>query len=66
MQGPKSDYQKGEDVAKTVWSPVMRSHRLSVKQLALLEPGLAETVTASLLGVMLETIEEVVRRGAPE
>ena len=66
MQGPESDYAKGEEVAKTIWSPVMRSHRLTVDQLALLEPGLAETVAASLLDVMREAMDEVVRRGVPE
>lgn len=65
MQGPESDYAKGEEVAKTIWSPVMRSHRLTVEQLALLEPGLAETVCASLLDVMREAMDEVVRRGVP-
>jgi hypothetical protein len=66
MQGPEADYAKGEAVAKTIWSPVMRSHRLTVEQLALLEPGLAETVVASLLDVMREAMDEVVRRGVPE
>jgi D-apionate oxidoisomerase len=66
MQGPESDYARGEEVAKTIWAPVMRSHRLTVEQLALLEPGLAETVCASLLDVMREAMDEVVRRGVPE
>lgn len=65
MQGPESDYAKGEEVARTIWSPVMRSHRLTVEQLALLEPGLAETVAASLLDVMREAMDEVVKRGVP-
>lgn len=66
MQGPDSDYAKGEAVAMTIWAPVMRSHRLTVDQIALLEPGLAETVVASLLDVMREAMDEVVRRGVPE
>ena len=66
MQGPEGDYARGEEVAKTIWSPVMRSHRLTVDQLALLEPGLAETVAASLLDVMREAMDEVVRRGVPQ
>jgi len=66
MQGPESDYQRGEDVAKTIWAPVMRSHRLTVEQLALLEPGLAETVVASLLDVMREAMDEVVKKGVPQ
>lgn len=66
MQGPDSDYVRGEDVAKTIWAPVMRSHRLTLEQIALLEPGLAETVCASLLDIMREAMDEVVRRGVPE
>ncbi len=63
MQGPESDYAKGEAIARTIWAPVMRSHRVTVEQLAMLEPALAETMCASLLVVMKEGLEEVVRRG---
>ena len=65
MQGPDSDYAIGEEVARTIWAPVMRSHRLSVEQMALLEPGLAETVCGSLLDVLREAMDEVVARGVP-
>ncbi|MEE3216109.1 MAG: phosphogluconate dehydrogenase C-terminal domain-containing protein, partial [Pseudomonadota bacterium] len=40
-----------------------RSHRVSVEQMALLEPGLSETVCATLLSVMREAMDEVVARG---
>jgi len=63
MQGPESDYAKGEAIARTIWAPVMRSHRVTVEQLAMLEPALAETMCASLLVVMSEGLDEVVRRG---
>jgi len=65
MQGPESAYQLGEEIAKVIWAPVMRSHRVSVEQMALLEPGLSETVCASLLVVMREAMDEVVARGVP-
>jgi len=65
MQGPESDYAKGEEVARMIWAPVMRSHRVTVEQMAILEPGLSETLCASLLDVMGEALEEVVRRGVP-
>jgi D-apionate oxidoisomerase len=65
MQGPETDYAKGEAVAKTIWAPVMRSHRLTVDQMALLEPGLAETLVGSLLDVMREAMEDVIARGVP-
>ncbi len=63
MQGPEGDYAKGEAIAKTIWAPVMRSHRVTVEQLAMLEPALAETMCASLLEVMREGVDEVAHRG---
>ena len=65
MQGPEEHYALGEEVARTIWAPVMRSHRVTVEQMALLEPGLSETVVASLLDVMREAMDEVVARGVP-
>jgi D-apionate oxidoisomerase len=65
MQGPESDYARGEAVARTIWAPVMRSHRVTVEQMAILEPGLSETLCASLLDVMREALDEVVAKGIP-
>ena len=65
MQGPDEAYALGEDIAKTLYQPVLRSHRVTVEQMALLEPGLSETVCATLLDVMREAMEEVVSRGVP-
>ncbi len=66
MQGPEEHYALGEEVAKVIWAPVMRSHRVTVEQMALLEPGLSETVCASLLVVMREAMDECVARGVPK
>ena len=65
MQGPESHYAIGEEVARAIWAPVMRSHRVTVEQMALLEPGLSETVCATLLDVMREAMDDVVARGVP-
>jgi hypothetical protein len=65
MQGPESAYALSEEIAKVIWAPVMRSHRVTVEQMALLEPGLSETVCATLLVVMKEAMDEVVARGVP-
>ncbi len=65
MQGPDTDYDLGERVGKTIFAPVVRSHRVTVEQMALLEPGLSETVCASLLDIMREAMDEVVERGVP-
>ena len=66
MQGPDEHYALGEKVGKTIFAPVARSHRVTVEQMALLEPGLSETVCASLLDIMREAMDEVVARGVPK
>jgi D-apionate oxidoisomerase len=63
MQGPEEDYALGEEIARLIYAPVMRSHRVTVEEMALLEPGLSETVCATLLDVMREAMDEVVARG---
>jgi D-apionate oxidoisomerase len=65
MQGPESAWVLGEEIAKIIWAPVMRSHRVTVEQFALLEPGLSETVCASLLVALREGLDDVVARGVP-
>ena len=65
MQGPDEAFALGEDIAKTIYQPIVRSYRVTVEQMALLEPGLSETVCATLLDVMREAMDEVVSRGVP-
>jgi hypothetical protein len=65
MQGPEEAYGLGEEIAKVIWAPVMRSHRVTVDQMAMLEPGLSETVCASLLVVMRQAMDECIARGVP-
>mgnify|MGYP006267338089 FL=1 len=65
MQGPDQAYALGESIAKLIYQPVQRSYRVTVEQMALLEPGLSETVCATLLDVMREAMDEVVARGVP-
>ncbi len=63
VQGPESDYALGEAVGKTAYAPVVRSHRVTLHQFALLEPGLSETVNGSLMKVLREAMDEVVKKG---
>jgi hypothetical protein len=65
MRGTEEDYQKGEAIARKLFGPILRSHRLTVEQMALLEPALAETLAATCLTIIREGLDEVVRRGAP-
>jgi len=65
MQGPEEDYARGEAIARRMFAPVMKAHRISVEQMAILEPALSETVAATLLTVIREAMDEAVRRGVP-
>jgi hypothetical protein len=65
MQGPEEAYALGEEVARTIFAPVMRAHRCTVEHLAILEPALSETVAATCISVIGEATEEAVRRGVP-
>jgi hypothetical protein len=65
MQGPEAAYDLGESIARLIYQPIERSYRVTVEQMALLEPGLSETVCATLLDVMREAMDEVVARGVP-
>jgi hypothetical protein len=65
MQGPEEDYARGEAVAKALFTPVLRTHRVTVEQMAILEPVLSETVAATCLYVIREAMDEAIARGVP-
>ena len=65
MQGPEEDYARGEAIASKMWKPVLRSHRVTVEQMAMLEPVLSETVACTCAVVMREAMDESIRRGVP-
>ncbi|MFC3648198.1 phosphogluconate dehydrogenase C-terminal domain-containing protein [Planctobacterium marinum] len=66
MQGPEEHYALGDEIARVIYAPVSRTHRCTVEQMAYLEPGLSETVCASLLMVMRQAMDEVVKKGVSE
>ena len=65
MQGPESAYARGEALARRIFGPVLRAHRVTVEQMAILEPALSETVAATCLTIIREAMDEAIRRGVP-
>jgi hypothetical protein len=65
MQGPEEDYARGEYIARKMFAPVMKAHRITVEQMAILEPAMAETVVLTCMVVIREAMEEAIRRGVP-
>lgn len=66
MRGPQGCLELGEDVARRMYAPVMRLHRLTVEQMAILEPVLSETIGATCVAIIREATDEAVARGVPE
>lgn len=64
--GDEAHYEQAELLARTIFQPITRSHRVTVEQMALLEPAMSETVAGSCIDVMREALEEVVARGVDE
>lgn len=58
MQGPEEHYALGEEICKAMWSPIIRCHRVTVEQLAILEPGLSEMVAMPFVDTMVEAVDE--------
>ncbi len=65
MHGNEDDYALGEEIAKKMYSPVIKSHRVTVEQMAILEPALSETTAQTCLQVVREAMDEAIRRGVP-
>ncbi len=65
MKGTDEDFARGEAIAKQMYAPVTRSHRVTVEQMAILEPALSETTAMTCLLVVREAMDEAIRLGVP-
>ena len=66
MQGSEEDFETAREICIRMFAPVVTCHRITVEQMAILEPAAAEVVAASAACIMKEAIDEAVRRGVPE
>jgi hypothetical protein len=65
MKGTGEDYITGEQLACTFYAPVLRSHKITVEQMGLLEPALVETLASTCVYVIRQGLDEVIKRGVP-
>jgi len=65
MKGTGEDYITGEQLACTFYAPVLRSHKITVEQMGLLEPALVETLASTCVYVISQGLDEVIKRGVP-
>lgn len=65
MQGPEADYARGVAIAREIFAPVMEAYRVTVEQMAILEPALSETFVLTCMYMIREAIDEAVKKGVP-
>jgi D-apionate oxidoisomerase len=58
MQGPEEHYAIGAEICQAMWSPIDDTHRVTVEQLAILEPGLSEMLAMCMIDVLSEAVDE--------
>lgn len=65
MKGNENDYEIGERIATRMYAPVSQAFRITMEQMALLEPALVETLSSSCLDIIREGMEEIIKLGVP-
>jgi hypothetical protein len=64
--GPETDYAIGEKLASAMFAPILRMHRITVEQMAILEPAVVESTMLTCVMIMKQAMEEAVKFGIPE
>ena len=65
MHGGDADYAIGDQLTKVIYQPVTVNHRITVKQMALLEPGFSETLSSTCIKKIRDGLDVVVEKGVP-
>ena len=65
-RGPDSAYAVGEAIARDIYAPVERAHRVTTEQMAILEPALVESLLGACLTAIRDGMERAVEMGVPE
>jgi hypothetical protein len=53
-QGPEEHYAVGEKLASAMFAPILNLYRVTVEQMAILEPAVVESTMATYLVAMRE------------
>jgi hypothetical protein len=64
-RGTEESYRLAEGVCREMFSPVVKAHRITVEQMAMLEPAMAEVCAASAAKLMKDALDEAIARGVP-
>lgn len=65
MYGDEKYYDLGCEVSKAMYAPIDRVHRVTLEQMAMLEPALVETLAQTCMEVIKEGHDRLVAAGVP-
>jgi D-apionate oxidoisomerase len=65
MWGSENDYELGLAISKAMYAPVSRAHRVTLEQMAMLEPALVETLAQTCMEAVKEGHDRLVAAGVP-
>lgn len=65
MWGSESYYDLGVEISLAMYAPVSRVHRVTLEQMAMLEPALVETLAQTCMEVVKEGHDRLVAAGVP-
>lgn len=66
MHGNEEHYKLGEKVSQDMYAPILHTHRITLEQMAMLEPAMVETLAQTCMEVVKEGFDKIVEQGVPE
>ena len=66
MHGSEEHYALGEAVSQAMYGPIHHTHRITLEQMAMLEPAMVETLAQTCMEVVKEGFDKIVSLGVPE
>ena len=66
MHGNEEHYSLGEKVSQDMYGPIKHTHRITLEQMAMLEPAMVETLAQTCMEVVKEGYDRIVELGVPE
>jgi hypothetical protein len=66
LQGREERFHVAEEICRQMCAPVVKIHRITVEQMAILEPAMSEVVGASCVTLIKEALDEAIKHGVPE
>jgi len=65
MQGSEENFLQAEDLCRKMFAPVDKCHRVTLEQMAILEPALSEVIGSTTARILREAVDTAIDCGVP-